>query len=522
MTTLNTPDSPRLNRRLPAEFDWNDWASLLPEGWTLRALPRRCDSLQFTDTFEWTFWFQDQVLYHTEHHLHLHRLEEGWPGRRLATCPLPKEPPLPATASDIPPGALRERIQSCLGLRALMPLCTFHRETCLREVLNEEQKVVFRLETATLRTDSPQPVIHLCRLQPLLGYSTEAEQSTRALEKLGLKVMETSPLEEELRRTGRSPAPYTLKPRFGLNPDMPSQDAVCQIVTRMLGLARATLPGIVEDIDTEFLHDYRVCLRKVRSVLSLVKGVFPEEDTGRLSSEFAGLARQTNRLRDLDVYLLARETYLAQLPDDLRPGLERMFEDFRSEREQVLAQVCRHLSATSTKKNLNQLQTFFEEAPPAGPRGQDPIAPLVFGAIRKRYRRIRKLAASLNDSTPDREVHRLRIQCKKLRYMLEFFAELVPESELEALQKSLKRLQKRLGNFNDYAVQQDALLRYYQKAALEDPGHHGTQTALSVGALIGILHQKAEEERHAILQDLDVFTDPKTRQRFQTLFPKSQ
>ena len=88
----------------------------------------------------------------------------------------------------------------------------------------------------------------------------------------------------------------------------------------ILKIAESNVPGILDDLDTEFLHDYRICLRKVRSVLSLVKDVYPAEGTGRMRKILGDLARQTNRLRDLDVYLLARDEYRELVPPALRPA----------------------------------------------------------------------------------------------------------------------------------------------------------------------------------------------------------
>ena len=71
-----------------------------------------------------------------------------------------------------------------------------------------------------------------------------------------------------------------------------------------------------------------------------------------------------------------------------------------------------------------------------------PVGPLVFRASTRRYRNIRRIAAVIAVDTPDEVVHELRIECKKLRYLLEFFKELIPEEEGAALLKSLRRLQR--------------------------------------------------------------------------------
>ncbi len=68
---------------------------------------------------------------------------------------------------------------------------------------------------------------------------------------------------------------------------------------------------------------------------------------------------------------------------------------------------------------------------------------------------------------PDEAVHQVRIQCKKLRYLVEFFSELLPAEETEHIEKQLRRLQNTLGLFNDYSVQQRSLLSYWERKRKE-------------------------------------------------------
>ncbi|MBV5350427.1 CHAD domain-containing protein, partial [bacterium] len=71
-------------------------------------------------------------------------------------------------------------------------------------------------------------------------------------------------------------------PDFGLEMTTPAREATGRIVRAMLELIAANFAGIVNDLDTEFLHDYRICLRKIRSLLSLVKGVYPAVDSQQI------------------------------------------------------------------------------------------------------------------------------------------------------------------------------------------------------------------------------------------------
>ncbi len=62
--------------------------------------------------------------------------------------------------------------------------------------------------------------------------------------------------------------------------------------------------GLRADLDSEFLHDWRVAVRRTRCLLGQLKQVFPAGETRRLRSELGWLARLTGPLRDLDVFLL--------------------------------------------------------------------------------------------------------------------------------------------------------------------------------------------------------------------------
>ena len=50
------------------------------------------------------------------------------------------------------------------------------------------------------------------------------------------------------------------------------------------------LPGLLDDIDTEFLHDFRVAVRRTRSTLKLGRPALPAEVRTRGSRPSSGSA----------------------------------------------------------------------------------------------------------------------------------------------------------------------------------------------------------------------------------------
>jgi CHAD domain-containing protein len=391
---------------------------------------------------------------------------------------------------------------------------TFHERQ--GELRNDVGKIVCRLELSSVSAgeQGEEELLSTCQVLPLRGYEAEAARVVEYLTLRGAKTSGDGPVDVLLRHANREPQKYTLKPSFGLTKETPAREAIGRVVRTMLEIAVRNVPGILSDLDTEFLHDYRICLRKIRSVLSLVKDVYPAEGTLRMRKILGDLARQTNRLRDLDVYLLAQDEYLGLLPPELRPALKGMFEDFSEERNIEVQNTALKIRAHSSRKLLRKMAVYFSEETlhKPSPSADIPVGPLVFRCIYKRYRKIRVIAAGIGAETPDEVVHQLRIECKKLRYLMEFFSELIPKEEGALMQKMLKRLQGRLGDFNDASVQQKSLLNYWEHKK------SGPDAAMGVGGLVSILYHRQQQTRDLIKQSLGEFCSGSTAAAFKNTF----
>jgi CHAD domain-containing protein len=403
-----------------------------------------------------------------------------------------------------------------LGLRGLAPVAEGTLRLRQFDLRNEMGKIVCRVEWSSISAGQrgEKALLHSCRVMPLLGYENEAARVVEILTQRGAKTSGDGFLEVLLRHANNVPQKYTLRPAFGLDMNTPAREAIGRIVRTILAIAVRNVPGILDDLDTEFLHDYRICLRKIRSVLNLVKGVYPAEGTQRMRNILGDLARQTNRLRDLDVYLLARDEYLAMMPPGLRPALNGMFEDFEAERAREVRRTVSKIRGPANQRLLREIETYFSEGTPhePSPAADLPVGPLVFRRIYKRYRKIREIATEIGTDTPDESVHQLRIECKKLRYLMEFFTELFPQENGVEMQKMLRRLQNRLGEFNDASVQQKSLLNYWEKKKV------GGEVALGLGGLVSILYHRQQQARGHIEQALDGFCGGSTAAAFKRVF----
>ncbi len=480
--------------------------------WDLESWPLETRNLVFWDTFEWGVWFGGYLLYSCENLYQLTERLERWPGKPLYEEAAPESRRF---WQEFETGPLRKALRDLLGLRGLTAVAegSFRRQ--LHDLRNEAGKVICRLELRSVSELKPEKMLlQVCQVLPLRGYETEAREVTACLTGAGAAPCEQNPVDLLLQKSGNLPHRYTLRPDFGLEKATPAREAIGTIVRTMLAVVHANLPGILHDLDTEFLHDYRICLRKIRSLLSLVKGVYPAADIQQIRATLGDLARQTNRLRDLDVYLLAREEYLGLVPPVFRPALSSMFDDFLTERETEVRNVIALHASSAFQQLLHEVSEFFAEeiSHSTSPAAELPVGPLVFARIYRRYRKICKIAAGITVSTPDAGIHQLRIECKKLRYLMEFFNELIPGDVPTLLQKQLRRLQGRLGEFNDASVQQSSLLDYRERHT------PGPEVALGLGGLISILYQRQQQSRTLIGQSLDEFCSASTAAIFKRTF----
>ncbi|MFW8634484.1 CHAD domain-containing protein [Cribrihabitans pelagius] len=313
---------------------------------------------------------------------------------------------------------------------------------------------------------------------------------------------------------------YSAKPVLPLSPGQPAHEAAGRILAAHLAAARQNEPGIISDLDTEFLHDYRIALRRIRALLSGLKDVLPAEDAARLRRDLKALMTQTNGLRDLDVWLLEQDRFRAMLPASLHPGLSALFAAIRARRAACQRELAARLGGAAYRWHMAGLTAEAAAARPQGSGAALPAGALARQLIARRHAKLCRAAARITAQSPDAEIHALRIGCKKLRYLMELFAPLFPAAELSQALKPLKRLQERLGRFNDCAQQQATLLELAARGLTTPKGKSDSaeaKAALAAGAMIALLHKEQQAARARLGERLDAFTSSAAQARVLTL-----
>ena len=127
-----------------------------------------------------------------------------------------------------------------------------------------------------------------------------------------------------------------------------------------------------------------------------------------------------------------------------------------------------------------------------------------------------KKGRAIEPNSPPEMLHRLRIDCKKLRYLLEFFRALYAESEIGPPIAALKLLQDNLGDFNDLEIQQQTLRDFGRTMQAEGIG--SVEAVMAMGRLVANLEKKQKSERVRFHRRFDAFSRRKNRRRFRRLF----
>jgi CHAD domain-containing protein len=277
--------------------------------------------------------------------------------------------------------------------------------------------------------------------------------------------------------------------------------------------------GMRAGLDPEFLHDYRVAVRRARSALAQVKGVLPERPVQRFREELAWLGAVTSPPRDLDVYLLALPEFRRALPERLAGELDPVAAWLEEARDTAYGALREALASPRYRRLREGWEAFVAAPPPrrpAAPRARMPVEDVASRRIWKLYKRVLREGAAIDDDSPDADLHELRKTCKKLRYLMEMFRALYPAGELNPLITTLKAFQDNLGEHQDLAVQAGEIARI--RGDMAAAGRLPPASAEALEHLAAELARRRDATRAEFRARFAAFATRAHRERFRALF----
>jgi CHAD domain-containing protein len=204
-----------------------------------------------------------------------------------------------------------------------------------------------------------------------------------------------------------------------------------------------TDPLVRSGDDPEAVHDFRVAVRRMRSVLKSTEALFDKDWLKSLREELRWIGGEFAAARDLDVLLarLGKEAGSEEAP------VVKLLE---TERRRAWKRTRSALSGERYLKLLDRL-TAAVEAPPVR------RADLSLEAVaRREFKKLRRAARKLGPKASPDQVHRVRILAKRARYAAEL-AEPVAGKRARRFVKAAKQFQDVVGSHQDAVVAADRI-----------------------------------------------------------------
>jgi triphosphatase len=243
------------------------------------------------------------------------------------------------------------------------------------------------------------------------------------------------------------------------------------VLRRQVTVLREKEPGTRLGEDIEELHDMRVATRRLRAALALFSNVLPVR-AQTFRQELGWLARVLGAVRDLDVQIEGLDDMVAEtaglsalLPSIDHDPLGELAALLEREREAARASMLEALDSVRWERLAKGLAAMVQQGPAR--RSVATRVPAVVALpdlVESRHSAVAKAGTRAKKSGVVADFHRVRIRAKRLRYALEFSAD-VYGGRTNRFVRQLSALQEELGRMQDAEV---ACLRLAELAAGRD------------------------------------------------------
>ncbi len=246
------------------------------------------------------------------------------------------------------------------------------------------------------------------------------------------------------------------------------------------------------DKDTEAVHQMRVATRRLRAVLAIIAEVAPPKQVRLFRKAIQRVAQASSAVRDCDVFLEHIADYATSLPEEQRAEMQPLVSALHRDRAAAHVDLLKQLDTrryADFKRDFALFMTDEQEGWNITLRVRDIAGSLIW----QRYENVRAYETRLDLRNgngvheQDGELHETRIAGKRLRYVLEMFADYLGPGVNQVL-ATLKQFQDQLGTIHDIAVTK----AYIAQLDLDLEGHPALKAYIA----------SREEERTRLLATL--------------------
>ncbi|UPY34944.1 CHAD domain-containing protein [Sediminicoccus sp. KRV36] len=263
------------------------------------------------------------------------------------------------------------------------------------------------------------------------------------------------------------------------------ETALLAALAHLLDVLLAETPGCRLGAGPRGVHQSRVAIRRMRSLLKLFRPVVDGPGWREWDAELRGLAQALGAARDWDVFLMGiGPGALGALGGDTR--LKRLLATAARERDAAYAALGVLLAGAAFRRTiwlglqLGQIRS--------GTGLDQPLAPFAAEVLRKRWRRLKRAGAAM-EQLDSAALHEMRLDAKRLRYAAEPFAAIWPGRAAKRFTRRLAELQEALGLANDATVARQLAMQLAGRGA----------GGFAIGTVTGFAAGRAEGSRIAAI-----------------------
>ncbi len=359
-----------------------------------------------------------------------------------------------------PPSAARELINEIRDGARLRTLFTLNQRRERRRLELDDGKVLVTLDWvavfrgarplasfSVLEVEAEGRGANLARLAPLIEATGFVTPEPRSKEEIA-RAYVAQAAEDPAHRLPTVPTSP------GVRADDPLGEAGRKVLrmhlARMLHFEAGTRSGE----DTEDLHRMRVATRRMRAAWRVFDGAYRPKLQRRYVAELRTIARALGEVRDLDVLIEHLDDHAARLPGPGRDALDPLRQAWRRQREAARGRLVARLDSRQYREFVDDYLDFTE-SPGAGVIGAAMGSPSLVrdtagSRILAAYEHVRAYETIITWADVP-TLHALRIEGKRLRYVLEYFAEVMPVTSRKLI-ATVTEVQDHLGLLHDADV----------------------------------------------------------------------
>jgi len=386
--------------------------------------------------------------------------------------------------TDWPQGPARDMVLTLSKGQALTELFALRQHRILRAVGQGDRAVgelsfdVVEIDVGGRRTVTREVEFELTRD----GTLADLRAVGARLEGYQLDPQSTSKFERALGLLDAVVPPRPRRKGPNVRGDEPMAEAGRRVLQFHYAVMRANEKGTIDGRDIEALHRMRVATRRQRAAFRVIAPHFRRKAIRPFREALQTAAQHLGAVRDLDVLIEAAVRHQKTLGEPAARAFHAVLDAWRERRDAAQEKLVAYLTDDGYRRFADCYEGFLSTAR-AGVKEKEANEPpepelvrqLLPAAIWGQYGRVRAYEGVMGWASLE-TLHALRIECKRLRYLLEFFAGLLGAGVTIPI-KALVALQDHIGELHDAEMSIDLLREFLMTGARQGIDQQITKAA---------------------------------------------